>query len=334
MHAAPPRLPAAAWCHTCGVRRSGRGRGRSVVMAHQQGNTSASTGGWRSVRVADFDAFLLDMDGVLWHGAAPVPGSLETVAALQAAGKRCFFVTNNATRSRAAVAARLTHAGIAASAETVLTSGSAAAEFLTALVRPSGASTRTAFVIGEAGLVTELSLAGIVCDCGPPGEVSLSDADFGALFAPSAPTYDAVVVSYDGACTSAKLARASAAVQRGAALVGTNPDAGDRCGGGLQPGAGVFIAALEAATGTRAIVVGKPAPTLIAQLLARHGLDPRRTVMIGDRLDTDIAFGTAGGVETCLVLTGVATLEQAELLAADDARRPTHLMSSLAGVQW
>jgi phosphoglycolate/pyridoxal phosphate phosphatase family enzyme len=294
----------------------------------------ASVSGWRSVRVADFDTFLLDMDGVLWHGAAPVPGSLETVASLQAAGKRCFFVTNNATRSRATVAARLTQAGIAASPETVLTSGSAAAQYLAALALPSGASVRTAFVVGEAGLVTELSLAGIACDCGPAGEVSLSDADFAALFAPDAPTYDAVVASYDGACTSAKLARASAAVQRGAVLVGTNPDAGDRCGGGLQPGAGVFIAALEAATGMRAAVVGKPEPTLIAQLLARHSLDARRTIMVGDRLDTDVAFGTAGGVATCLVLTGVATLEQAEQLGADDPRRPTHVMASLAGVQW
>ncbi len=318
---------------------------------------AAAPAGWPAVvRAADFDAFVLDMDGVLWHGAEAVPGALETVARLQGQGKRVFFVrsargacafarvlrcprfcsrpqvTNNSSRSRATVAARLAQSGVTASADTVLTSGAAAAEYLAAAL-PAGR--RRAFVVGERGLLEELALAGVECDCGPPGEVTLSDAAFAALFDADAPRYEALVLGADSAVTAAKLARASAAAQRGALFVCTNPDAGDKCGAGIAPGAGALLAAVETASGVRAAaIVGKPAPTLLRQLLARHGLDAGRTVMIGDRLDTDVAFGNAGGVASCLVLTGVATAAQAAQLPQGDPRRPTHLMPSLAHVEW
>lgn len=284
-----------------------------------------------SVRVEAFDNFVLDQDGVLYHGTQPIDGSLETVARLQQAGKRVFFATNNSTRSRAEVAARLSAHGISAPPEAVLTSAAAAANHLDAMLP---AKQRRVLVVGEAGLVTELQAVGCVADTCPVGEVSLRDAAFAALFAPNAMRYDAVVVGYDGAFTTAKLARASAAVQRGAKLVGTNPDAGDACGDGIFPGAGALIAAVEAATGVRAFVVGKPAPQMLTQLLQRHSLDPGRTLMVGDRLDTDIAFGTAGGVHTCLVLTGVATAEQAAALPPGDARKPTHVLKSLSELQF
>ena len=225
----------------------------------------------------------------------------------------------------------MTKAGVRAASTDVLTSAAAAADYLLSVLLPAQ---RKLFVVGEVGLVQELTDAGFLCARGPEGELALTEHAFAALFDATAPIYDAVVVGYDTAFTSAKLARASAAVQRGALLVGTNPDAGDACGAGIMPGAGPLIAAVENATGVRATVVGKPAPTLITQLLARHGLDPARTVMVGDRLDTDMAFGAAGGVSRCLVLSGVATEEQAAELHSTDPRRPTHMLSSLADLQW
>lgn len=286
---------------------------------------------WPALRADDFDAFLLDQDGVLWQGDASIPGVLETVARLQSAGKRVFFVTNNSTRTRAQVAARLTKAGVRACPSDVLTSGAAAADYLLATLP---AEQRALFVVGEPGLVEELEGSGFTCTRGPDGEASLTEHAFAALFDAAAPTYGAVVVGYDTQFTSAKLARASAAVQRGALLVGTNPDAGDACGAGIMPGTGPLIAAVECATGVRAVVVGKPAPTLITQLILRHGLDPARTVMVGDRLDTDMAFGAAGGVSRCLVLSGVATEAQAAQLLPNDPQRPTHMLASLADLQW
>ena len=240
-------------------------------------------------------------------------------------------VTNNSTRTRAQVAQRLSRAGVTASPTDVLTSAAAAADYLLSTLQHAR---RRLFVVGEAGLVQELEGAGFSAERAPDGELALSEHAFAALFDAAVPLYDAVVVGYDTAFTSAKLARASAAIQRGALLVGTNPDAGDACGAGIMPGAGPLIAAVENATGAKAVVVGKPAATLITQLLARHGLDPARTVMVGDRLDTDMAFGAAGGVSRCLVLTGVATEAQAAALPLSDARRPTHMLNSLADLQW
>ena len=99
-------------------------------------------------------------------------------------------------------------------------------------------------------------------------------------------------------------------------------------------GAGAMIAAVETVCGKRATVVGKPAATMLQHLLSEHALDPSRTVMVGDRLDTDIAFGSAGGVKTCLVLTGVATQTEAEALPAGHPCRPDHLMASLADISF
>ena len=302
-----------------------------AAAQQRSGSLSAALEVWPALRADDFDTCLLDQDGVLWHGAQPIEGSLETVARLQAAGKRVYFVTNNSTRTRVQVAERLSKAGVHASSSDVLTSAAAAADYLLTALAPTQ---RSLFVVGETGLVQELQSAGFSCATAPDSEVSLSENEFAALFEADSPVYDAVVCGYDTAFTSAKLARASAAIQRGALLVGTNPDAGDACGAGIMPGTGPLIAALERATGTQAVVVGKPSATLILQLIEKHGLDPARTVMVGDRLDTDMAFGSAGGVARCLVLSGVATEEQAAQLPLTDLRRPTHMLDSLADLQW
>ena len=338
--AATLRSPSAPWrcpALTAALRSLHTGTRAAMAQyapaaAQQRGGaSSAALAAWPTLRSDDFDTFLFDQDGVLWHGAQPIRGSLEAVARLQAAGKRAYFVTNNSTRTRVQVAERLSKAGVHASPADVLTSAAAAADYLLSALTPTQ---RSLFVVGESGLVQELQGAGFSCATAPDGEVSLSEHAFASLFESASPLYDAVVVGYDTAFTSAKLARASAAIQRGALLVGTNPDAGDACGKGIMPGTGPLISALESATGVQAVVVGKPSPTLILQLIAKHGLDPARTVMVGDRLDTDMAFGAAGGVARCLVLSGVATEEQAAQLPLTDPRRPTHVMSCLADLQW
>jgi phosphoglycolate/pyridoxal phosphate phosphatase family enzyme len=280
---------------------------------------------WPGLHAGDFDTFVLDQDGVLFHGSHPVPGALATVQKLKRAGKRVVYVTNNSGKSRAAVAARLTANGVETTAEDVLTAGWAAAKHLASV----GAS--SCYVVGEAGLVEELREGGLRV-VGWPGDeaVSLPDADLARMFEEQGSSRpDAVVVGLDSHFTYRKLCIACAFVQLGAIFVGTNPDAGDRIGGGLAPGAGAMIAAVETVCGRRATVVGKPAATMIQHLLTEHALDASRTVMVGDRLDTDIAFGSAGGVKTCLVLTGVATQTEAEALPAGHPCRPDFLMPSL-----
>ena len=288
-------------------------------------------------------------DGVLFHGSHPVPGALATVQKLKRAGKRVVYVTNNSGKSRAAVAARLTANGVETTADDVLTAGWAAARHLAYV----GAS--SCYVVGEAGLVDELREGGLRVVGWPDDTVTLPDAELALIFVEQGSRPDAVVVGLDSSFTYRKLCIASAFVQMGAIFVGTNPDAGDRIGGGLAPvrmssaspvssshsaiiatpqGAGAMIAAVETVCGRRATVVGKPAATMIQHLLTEHALDARRTVMVGDRLDTDIAFGSAGGVKTCLVLTGVATQTEAEALPPGHPCRPDYLMPSLADLSF
>jgi len=281
---------------------------------------------WPHLHASGFDAFILDQDGVLFHGSNPVPGSLQCVSRLKALGKQVVYVTNNSGKSRTAVAARLAAHGVPAVKDDVLTAGWAAAGYLQSV----GAS--TCYCVGEAGLVEELTEAGLHVVRDVSTTVSLPDAELGELLQAHHTRPDAVVVGLDSHFTYRKLAIAAAYVQMGSAFVGTNPDAGDRIGAGLAPGAGAMIAAVETVSGRKATVVGKPSPTMIEHLLKQHGLDPSRTVMVGDRLDTDIAFGHAGGVKTCLVLTGVATMHEAEQLSAGHPSRPDFIMPSLSDV--
>jgi HAD superfamily hydrolase (TIGR01457 family) len=230
-----------------------------------------------------YDAFLFDLDGVLYRGGEPVPGASEAIARLRALHKRMAFVTNNSSRTPAAVAAKLAHVGIAADVDEIETSALTTAGLLAS--RGIG----EAFVVGEEGLLEALRAKGI--------------RSLGA----SAHRAEAVVVGWDRGADYAKLRTASLLVERGAALVATNADASFPAPDGRWPGAGALLAAIETTTGVRAEVVGKPQPPLLRAALARAG--GGRPLLVGDRLDTDIAGAAAMGWDSLLVLTGISTRE-------------------------
>lgn len=232
-----------------------------------------------------YDAFLFDLDGVLYRGPEVVPGAPEGIAGLRAAGKRVVFVTNNSGRTPEAVAAHLTGLGIRAGAEEVVTSALVTAGELAA----RGVS--EAFVVGEEGILRALQDAGI----------SIADAD--------ADRTQVVVVGWDRQANYEKLRRASLLVERGAILVATNADASYPAADGNWPGAGALLAAIETTTGARAEVFGKPeAPIMRAALDRAGGGTP---LVIGDRLETDIAAAAALGWDSLLVLTGISTAHDA-----------------------
>jgi glycerol 3-phosphatase-2 len=227
-----------------------------------------------------YDAFLFDLDGVLYRGSEVVPGAPEAVARLRAASKRMAFVTNNSGRTPEAVAAHLTELGIPATADEVETSALVTAGQLAA----RGVS--EAFVVGEEGILRALQDAGI----------DIADAD--------ADQTQVVVVGWDRQATYEKLRRASLLVERGAALVATNADASYPAGDGNWPGAGALLAAIETTTGARAEVFGKPqAPIMLAALDRAGG---GRPLVIGDRLETDIVAAAGLGWDSLLVLTGIS----------------------------
>lgn len=228
-------------------------------------------------------AVISDMDGVLWRGDAALPGLHLFFDTLRARGLRFVLATNNSTKTQADYVRKLAQLGVPNIPETaIITSGTATASYLRAHY-PSGTRVH---VFGAGGLRTLIAAAGF----------TLADSDVRA-----------VVAGLKWDLTYDDLKRASRLIMAGADFIGTNPDATFPLPDGLAPGAGSLIAALRTASGREPIIIGKPHAPMFEAALAALGSAPAETLMIGDRLDTDIAGAAACGLRTALVLTGVAT---------------------------
>jgi phosphoglycolate/pyridoxal phosphate phosphatase family enzyme len=285
-----------------------------------------------------YDAFLFDCDGVLWRGAELLPGSARTLALLRARGKRVFFVTNNSSKSRAEYVNKFTKLSIPVDVSEIIPSSWAAAEYL----RVERPDVKKAFVIGCQGLVDELALVGIDAICGADKEyatrIYATEADFLAVDAD--PDVGAVVCGWDLTFNYAKLCLASLHLQKnpGAAFVATNKDAFDKLADRNVPGNGCAVAAVEQSVGRMAVTVGKPSQWLVDRLLTMHGLDPRRTVVVGDRLDTDIQLGVVGDCDTVLVGTGCTSTVEALVVEEEEGAPgkgrglPTYLLSHVGAL--
>jgi glycerol 3-phosphatase-2 len=251
------------------------------------------------VLVDPYDAVLLDLDGVVYRGDEPMPGAATTVQTLRSLGKAVSFVTNNSSRTPEQVAAHLRSVGVDAHVAEVVTSAMVTADLLVAR------RVTRAFVIGEEGLRRALAEAGI----------SIVDGEGAGA--------EVVVVGLDRMADYERLRVASILVQEGAALVGSNADASFPVSDGRNwPGAGALLAAIEVTTGVEAEVVGKPAAPLLRAALERAG--GGRPLMVGDRLDTDVAGAAALGWDSALVLTGVTGRAEAAASAT-----PTFVVSAL-----
>ncbi|CAN0135736.1 unnamed protein product [Ectocarpus sp. 4 AP-2014] len=278
--------------------------------------------------VSKYEAFVFDCDGVLWGGSHAIEGSLDTVKALRRAGKRTFFVTNNSSKSRRQYCVKLEGFGVhGVGVEDIVTSGSAIAAY----VKLSHPDVRTVYMIGEEGLEEELEMVGLMVvkeDARPaPG---MTEDEFRENI--TDPEVGAVVVGLDTSFGFRQLCVASSYIQSGAHFLGTNPDVADRVGSLLMPGTGPMLASIQAASGVAPVVVGKPNPLLIRQLMDQNGLAASKTLMVGDRLDTDIMFGNAGGVSSALVLTGVSEMSDVVGLQAGGDKTPTYLLERLGAL--
>ncbi len=234
-----------------------------------------------------YDAFLLDMDGVIYLNQEPIPEAVRFIGRLRDAGKEVLFLTNNSKFTRLEYRNRLSLMGVDAALDEIMTSAAATADFLEENYEIEG---KTAFVIGGAGLREEIARTPLHVLEGDDGRRA-----------------DYVIVGWDTELTFNKLRIASLALHSGAGFVGTNPDATFPAPEGLWPGAGSIIASLEKAAGREALVVGKPNVYMMQAALHLIGSKADRTLMIGDRLETDILGGWRVGLDTCLVLTGVSS---------------------------
>jgi HAD superfamily hydrolase (TIGR01450 family) len=238
------------------------------------------------VPLADqFDGFLIDLDGVVWVGREPVPGSAEALRALIAAGKGVVFVTNNPGREPAAYAERLDSLGVEVDPERVVTAGMVAARLAAEAAGAGGA----VFVIGMPALKKQVETEG--------ARVVGEDEAVGAA---------AVLVSGHRDFDYAELAASKRALDAGAALFATSRDPTLPMPGGELPGTGSVLAAVETASGRRAEIGGKPERHLFELALAAIP-GAERVAMVGDRLSSDIAGGHAAGLATVLVLSGTGS---------------------------
>ncbi|PRY33696.1 HAD-IIA family hydrolase [Umezawaea tangerina] len=256
--------------------------------------------------LARYDALLLDLDGTVYRGKEPVPGAAEAVAAARALGVGIRFVTNNASRAPQDVADHLAEIGFEAVLDEVSTSAQAAAAMLGEHLT---AGTKV-LVLGTDALAEEVSRAGFV----PVREAS-----------------DDVVAVVQGLSQDLgwrELAEACVALRRGALWVACNVDVTLPTERGLLPGCGALVAALKAATDREPMVAGKPAAPLLEQ--AAKSLGAERPLVVGDRLDTDIAGAVNAGMDSLLVLTGVST--EAEAMALAEGWRPTYIAADLGGL--
>jgi len=243
---------------------------------------------------------IIDMDGVLYRGRRPLPGAKEFLGHLEERKIAYTLVTNNATRTPEEYVAVLKEMGIEVSPRRILTSALATADYLENLL-PEGARL---YLIGEEGLHSALAAQGF---------------EFGER------NIEAVVVGMDRQLTYEKLKTATVAIRQGARFIGTNPDKSFPAEEAIVPGAGAILAAIEAATGVKPTVIGKPEPILFQMALQRMGASEKETAVIGDRLETDILGGQRCGLTTILVLTGITQKED----LAKSGIRPDYTFESL-----
>jgi NagD protein len=240
------------------------------------------------------------MDGVLVHEDHLIPGADALIAELTSAGTPYLLLTNNSTYTPRDLRARLHRVGLMVPESAIWTSALATAKFLDTQ-RPGG----SAFAVGEAGLTTALHEVGYV----------LTDRD---------PDY--VVLGETRTYSFNAITQAIRLIENGAKFIATNPDATGPSREGSFPATGSVAALIERATGRAPFYVGKPNPLMMRSGLRSLGAHSEDTLMIGDRMDTDIRSGLEAGLRTILVLTGISGRETAELFPY----RPTRVIESVA----
>ncbi|MDR0306266.1 MAG: HAD-IIA family hydrolase [Chitinispirillales bacterium] len=223
-----------------------------------------------------------DMDGVIYRGKSLIPGAKEFISGLISSNTKFLFLTNNSEQTPLDLARKLERLGVKGIQESnFITSAMATATFLHNQ-RPAG----TVFVVGGGGLISELYKAG---------------------FSVSEHKPDYVVVGKTASFNFEMLKKAISLIMDGAKFIGTNPDVIDPMENGFEPACGSLLAAIEIASGKKPYIVGKPNSLMMTIALNQLGVVANETVMIGDRMDTDIVAGMEAGMKTCLVLSGVST---------------------------
>jgi NagD protein len=239
-----------------------------------------------SNRRTEIKSWLTDMDGVLVHESEALPGAAELLRTWKDAGTPFLVLTNNSIFTARDLSARLRASGLEVPEDRIWTSALATADFLRSQ-KPNG----SAYVIGEAGILTALHDAGYI--------MTETDPDFVVLGETRNYSFEAIT-------------KAIRLIGRGARFIATNPDATGPSAEGPMPATGAVAALITKATGKEPYVVGKPNPMMFRSALNQIGAHSEETGMIGDRMDTDVVAGIEAGLHTVLVLTGISDRAEIE----------------------
>lgn len=245
---------------------------------------------------SNIKALILDMDGVIWKGDAPIGDLPTTFQRIRERGLKFVFATNNGTKTPEEYKKRLAGLGVHIDSEQMVTSALGVA-FMLAQKFPRGTKV---FMIGEDGI-----------------RVALEEKGFEVLTVERATEAEVFVMGIDRGINFQKVAEASLLVRAGIPFYTTNTDRTFPTPRGEIPGSGSWLSVITSATGVEPIVAGKPFPYLMELSLEKLGTSKEETLVVGDRLETDIAAGQAVGCPTALVLSGVSTKEQANAWKPD-----------------
>jgi len=272
------------------------------------------------------DVFIFDCDGVIWKGDSLIDGVPGVLDKLRGMGKKIFFVTNNSTKSRKGYLKKFQSLGLDVKPEEIFSSSFAAAAYFEQNPLPKD---KKVYIIGQEGIGEELDLIGVPHIGGPadagkviklgPGVKVEHDHDVAA-----------VVVGFDQNINYYKIQYAQLCINenKGCKFIATNLDAVTHLTDEQEwAGNGSMVGAIKGCTGQEPIVVGKPSPLMVDYIVDKYKIERSRICMVGDRLDTDVLFGTDNGLQTVLTLSGVTTEEK--LLGPANKIRPDYYVDSI-----
>ena len=251
---------------------------------------------------------LVDLDGVVYRGTDPVPGVAAVLADRAARGDDVVYVTNNSMHYRADYVTRLAELGAPVTADRIVSAPRATATY----IREHEPTIQRVLTVGASGLDRELRDVGLEVVTAAHAAERMAHEGIDGVAAAGRP--DAVVAGVDPQLTYLRIAAAADCVRAGSRFIATNRDPVYPTEHWLRPGAGSVIAAIEVASGSTALVIGKPEPLLMEQAAHAAGRPPTDAIVIGDGLDTDLAAARAVGARGILMLTGVTSRATADAL--------------------
>ena len=305
------------------ISASGRAKNMSRFYGLLPLQKTRSQGNMSGVDLTRYDYFFFDCDGVIWLGTQEIPGSIATLNRLLSLGKRIYFVTNNPALSQQEICQRIAHFGFPCHENQVFGSAKATGIYL----RRRYPSIQKVYLIGQLAHKQELESLGLrVVHNSEFAEKQISSLEQLKSLQPDR-DIEAVVVATQMSFSYLSAYYGSICVQRGAKLISTTKDAYFILRDGIRmPGCGTLLAFMENATAKSAEMVGKPSPFFMEWAQESEGVDPKRSLMIGDSLASDIQFANNVGIESVLVLSGVT--KAADVAASP--HKPTYILRSLA----